>query len=376
MTALLRRLARLVPASALATLALLAAPALAAPTAVTLDVSIDNGSWIPLPADAMQAATADAALARISEGGWLRVVPSDASGIEGSLAVAVSLVEKAQIAKAVLTLAVPGEATYVAAASISVRGLDGQGFHRAFEHVGREAADRLHSMMAARRGGPIEIVDDADDTHWRDTFNTAQQEKHAGGWAEARVLFEQVAAASGPGTSRLAQMAHDELRYGLPVMEARQTLVGMGGPGGAGDFATSLARVEGLYRQIQAENPTNVARIQEAQQALDQAAVMRNAWEQARRSQVVMRVHEVRMMLTELVYMEGACPDAAAFDRVLSQSTFELEAGPVTRGADGTTRYSIVDAESGIGVPATCDPRRGVQLDLNGVAPTPARHGR
>lgn len=373
--ALASRLARLSLAGCVYTLAsfgLHVGLAAAAPTAVTLEVQIDNGSWIPLPAEDMKSATADAAIARISEGGWLRITPSGSAGIEGSLTIDISLVSKAQVAKAVMTLEVPREATYVSNASISVRGLDGQGFHRAFEHVGREAADRLHSMMAARRGGPTKVVDDLDDQHWRDVYNEAQTKKHAGSYDEAKVLFEQVVAASGPGTARLAEMARDELRYGLPVMQARQTLVGLSSPGGRHDFPTLLTRAEGLYRQILGENPTDVTRMQEAQQALDQIVVARNAFEQAKRTQVILRVQQTRMMMTEFLMMEGVCPDRAQVEGLMAHDPFELRLGSVTGGGGESASYSIIDAETGISVPVKCS-RRGIEFDLGGV---PARHGR
>jgi len=159
-------------------------------------------------------------------------------------------------------------------------------------------------------------------------------------------------------------MAEDELRYGLPVMEARQTLIGLSGPGGQGSFGDRVTRAEGLYRQIHAENPTSVPRMQEAQQALDQIAVMRRAYEQAARTQVVMRVQEVRMMLTEMLYMEGVCPDEKMLSQVLAQATFELKAGRVSQSSDGTASYTIVDVDSGIAVPVTCD-RRSIHFDLS-----------
>ena len=343
----------------------IAGAALAAPATVRLSYSIDNGSWIPIPADDMMEASLDAAIARISEGGWLRIVRDDAQPTEGKLEIDITLVAKAQIAKSVITLELLDEATYVSTASVSVRGLDTQGFHRAFEHIGRESADRLHATLIARRGGPARIVSDGDDDHWRAVYNEAQEKKHAQAYGEASLLFGQVAASSGRGTERLVLLAQDELRYGLPAFEAKHSLIGLAGPGRGRNFETSLSRAEGLYRQIQAENPTNMAREQEAQFALDQIAIARSAYDQAIRSQVYMRFSQVRIQLTETFFMEGQCPDAETVRRVLERGPFSLEGSRPGSDESGAIVYELVDAESGQALPLACDERSGFSFDMN-----------
>ncbi len=72
----------------------------------------------------------------------------------------------------------------------------------------------------------------------------------------------------------------DELRYGLPLFEAQQGLNQLGRlslPGQQGPREQALSRAENLYRQIQAENPSNVQRVTESQHALDSLIVMRGA---------------------------------------------------------------------------------------------------
>ncbi len=340
------------------------APALAAgsPVPVARVLSLESGDWYPLPASDMKAASADAALEEITRGGWLRIVDPESESRSGTLALALSLIGPAETAKLTITLRLDDRPTAVSTASISVRGLDRQGFYRAFEHIGRSAAERMNAKLEALgldRGAGAPAAPhpfQPDDPELAAAFDDAQRLKHARQYQRARVRFEQVAEASGRGSSRLVEMARDELAYGLPLFEARQVVLDLGRlvNGGRAQFEPAIARAEQLYRQIQAENPGDVARVQEAQRALDELAVSRRAIDNVLRQSAMARLSSLRIALMERWYAEGRCPDEQGLRPLLEFGPRDVTLDSVDPLDGGGQRYAFLDQRSGERVRMTC----------------------
>ncbi len=353
---------------------LMASAAAAVPFRVATSITIRNGDWFPLPVEDMKAAASDAALAEISSQALLHIVSDEAEANDGTLGLDVSLIGKAGTAKLTITLSLKGQPTYVSTASISVRGLDHQELYRAFEHIGQESARRLSAKVEALVVHPRQhpasqtpivppSTPEGDAPALKATYNEAQRLKHERLYQESRVLFEQVLAAEGSGTARLHRLAADELRYGLPVFEAKQLIVGTGSTAnGLGAKLELIPRVENLYRQIQAENGLSEIRIQEAQRALDDLAVMRvgltNAMHQFARASVM----NLRMLMMQQVAMTDDCPDEAAATAMLEELPSSLELQRYELASDGAVHYTILDAESGVANGLVCS-HRGVDFE-------------
>lgn len=353
---------------------LVAASVQASPgTPVTTSLRLETGNWFPLSESQMTAACADAALSEITSGGWLRIVPSEAERAAGNLDLAISLIGRAETAKLTITLAMDDRPTTVSTASISVRGLDHQGIFQAFEHIGRSSAERLNARiealgLAGAESRPAAIQPGppaANDPVLKANFGDAQSAKHSGDYDRARVLFEAVADAKGESAARLAEMARDELRYGLPVFEARKSLLELGRlvNGGPNEFEPAMARAEKLYRQIQAENPHDVGRVQEAQRALDELAVSRGAITNVLRAQAMSHASQVRVMLLEFLYSEGECMPEGPFHSSMGNMPGQLELESTERIGERGIRYLLRDARSGVRVRLACD--RDVRIEAS-----------
>lgn len=291
-----------------------------APIRVRHSISIRNGNWIPLPVEDMRRAAGDAALSRLTDAGRLDLLDPKQNGSDvessGSLALEIALIGPAETAKLTITLYVEGSPTLVSTASISVRALDHAGIYAALEHVGERAADRLAAKLDllrnARLADDVGLEPRSDDPARRRIYDEAQVEKRAGRYEAARMSFEAVVESGTGPNDALRQLAEDELRYGLPVFEAQQALNQLGRlslPGQQDRREQALSRAENLYRQIQAENPSNVQRVTESQRALDNLIVMRGALANAMRASALAGLHSLRIGMLEYSMMEGECPD-------------------------------------------------------------------
>jgi hypothetical protein len=322
------------------------------PIQVSHSVSIRNGDWIPLPIEDMRRAAGDAALSRLTDAGRLQLNDagdSDAAADNanlGSLALEIALIGPAETAKLTIRLNVPGSPTLVTTASISVRALDHAGIYAALEHVGVRAADRLvakldllqNQNLVARLEPDIESNDPAR----RKLYDEAQSLKRSARYAEARSSFESIVASADDPRDTLRQLAEDELRYGLPVFEAQQSLNSLGRmsmPGQQGNLEEALSRAENLYRQIQAENPSNVARVTQAQQALDNLIVTRSALANALRANTISQVYGLRMAMMEFMMMEGECPDRARIGELIEQMRARVTLKSIQSEANGARLY-------------------------------------
>jgi hypothetical protein len=284
----------------------------------------------------------------------------------GALALYLSLIGKAETAQMTVTLTLPARPTFVSSASISVRRLDYREIYRALQHVGLEAAQRLNAKLRA-----AEALASAEepaprrtpgDPELRQVFDEAQREKHALRYDEARTLFERVAPADGDHPTALGDMARDELRYGLPAFEAKQSILSKGQPKGeTDDKFQSIARAENLYRQIQAENPLRPERVAEAQRALDDLAIARTAIKTAMWSVSVSRMAQLRMAMMEFLMVEGSCPDDGFVAQVLDGLPYPLELTALAHEAKGPARYAVMDPSTDVEVQLVCD--RDVRIE-------------
>ena len=159
-------------------------------------------------------------------------------------------------------------------------------------------------------------------------------------------LFEQVAAATGEGSERLRLLAEDELRYGLTVFEARQWMVAMGNSGDPSSISRSISKAENLYRQILAENNDSLIRTQEAQAALDNLSVSRNALKNVLRAQTLMAASSVRMMMQEQYMMTGECPSKKEVSHYASSMHTDVTIKSVKKSSK-ETRYSFTEDKTG-----------------------------
>ena len=343
----------------------------AAPIAVAPEIEVRNEDWVPLPGEEMKRAAGDAAFDRLTDAGRLRLEPG---ATDGRLAVVIALVGPAETAGVTMTLDAGGRPTLVSNATISVRGLDHAGIHRAFQHVGSEAADRLVAKLDLFEASPAApgrpgARPTLGDPERRARFDRAQEAKRAERYAESHAAFEGVVDSGPKGGDTLAEMAADELRYGLPVYEARQALNALGQVGGrggrAGETAARLERAEHLYRQIRAENADDATRLTEADRAIDEIQIVRKALANALRAQAMNRVSVARMMLTQHVMMEGVCPDLETTRDLLPAddglSRLSLEDAGASSGSPGARSYRFDLSAGGEPVILDCD-RNGVRV--------------
>ncbi len=278
------------------------------PFAVNAQVKIRTGDWYPLPEEDMKAAAVDTALAELTKGGLFSIVDEKKAN---KLSLEISLIGPAETAKLTIKVNLREQPTYVSTASISVRDMGFQGIYNAFEHIGRVAAQRLNDKTEALVINPREEIKEssiANDKTLQVLYNKAQNLKRQYQYNKSRILFEKVAAATGKGSERLSALAKDELKYGLTIFEAKQSMVAMGS-GNPNVISKSIRNAENLYRQILAENSDNLARIQEAQSALDNLSVSQNALKNALRAQTLMSASSVRIMIEQEYMMMGECPD-------------------------------------------------------------------
>ncbi len=319
----------------------------AKPFDVMTETSIRHGNWYPLPVADMKAAAADTALDVISSGGIFRIVNAS-SGSRGRLKLELSLIGPAETAKLTLKLDLPDQPSYVATSSISVRGLDHQGIYAAFEHIGRSAGQRLNDKIQAlvvepqpdltkqaSTTHPSGQQPGADDPQLRRLYDEAQRQKHRFHYQQARILFEQVAAANGPGSDQLQRLAEDELRYGLPLFEAKQWLVAMGRPYNTPQqIEQAQNNASNLFRQILAENRDSFERTREAQRFLDELSVSRRALQHARQASTLSRAHHIKIMLLQHLNWRGKCPNETEVRKLLPDAGTDINLIAVNGGID------------------------------------------
>jgi len=344
----------------------------ARPFSVSTEITIRSGDWFPLPVEDMKAAVADAALSELTKGG-LFIISTDAVSVEqqNKLRIEISLIGPAEIAKLTIYVDLKDQATYVSTASISVHEMDYQGIYNAFEHIGMMAAQRLNDKTEAlyiRPGSIADVVKNpvadtsaeplpaANNKALQAVYDNAQKFKRQYQYQKSRILFEQVATATGAGSERLSALAKDELKYGLTAFEAKQSMVAMGS-GDAKTITKSIRHAENLYRQILAENSDNLMRTQEAQMALDNLAVSSNALKNVLRAQTLAAASQIRVMMQEHTMMMGDCPDAEAVSHQISRLHTEVVINSVKQHGEETS-YRFTENNTGNPFVISCADQR------------------
>ncbi len=331
-------------------------PIEAKPFVVNTEVNIRSGDWYPLPQEDMKAAAVDTALAELTKAGMFSIV---AQNRENKLRLEISLIGPAETAKLTIQVDLRGQPTYVSTASISVHDMGFQDIYNAFEHIGRTAAQRLNDKtkaLAIKSREDLKGNSLPNNKTLQALYDKAQSLKRQYKYSESRVLFERVAVATGSGSERLSVLAKDELRYGLTVFEAKQSTVSMGG-GDPRAIALSIRNAENLYRQILAENSDNLMRTQEAQSALDNLSVSRNALKNVLRAQTLMAANSVRIMMEQEYMMRGECPDKKQTARyVSSMHTKVIIKGIKKKGKEA--QYAFTDSKTGNSFVLSCANQR------------------
>ena len=278
----------------------------------------------------------------------------------GELALEIALVHKAETATLTIRLDVPGSPTLVSTASISVHALDSSGIHQALEHLGHQAADRLAAKLDLIRDPRLARLANASrkeiqesDPARKKTFKDAQDAKRLGQYGKARAAFEAVAASSRNPTDALRKLAEDELRYGLLIFEARQSLNRLGAlslPGQTNEREEAMTRAENLFRQIQAENPSSVERVTEAQYAIDNLVVTRGAITNAMRANAFAQAQPLRFAIMEFSMMEGRCPDQEQLTELVSRMNMQIALERTSSKGKNGQRYefSVPDGQNTI----------------------------
>jgi hypothetical protein len=125
-------------------------------------------------------------------------------------------------------------------------------------------------------------------------------------------------------------------------------------PGQQSRREEALSRAENLLRQIQAENPSNVQRVMEAQRALDSLIVTRGALANAMRASMLSRLSALRSGMMEFMMMEGSCPDKERMGDLVSQMNARVTLDEVVPEGQRAKRYKFSEPDSRTRVELLC----------------------
>ncbi len=305
------------------------APSYGATNRVHLSTTFQNDNWFPLSKTEMKAAAVDAALSELTQDGAF-VFVDEKDPETGKLVLEVSLLEAAEVVKISITLNLPG-VSHVASAASSLRGMDRQGIYRAFEHVGTTAAQRLRLNL-----------DESDETGFDKTENlaaktlyeNAQRFKAAADFYHATQLFAALVR-NHPNEDKWRILAIDELRYALPLFEAKYRMTEFGrfssDPMQAFD---KIDRANQLFRQILAENTDHITRIQEAQRHLDELSISQRALQNSIEAQSLAYAGNLKIFLMTHYAETGQWPEQKEMAATLKILPVDFEIKTYHRDGD------------------------------------------
>ena len=343
----------------------------ASPIPVRTETIFSNQNWFPLPEHDMKAAAIDSALSVLSDGGHLVLVLRDQKADErtGALELHVSLIEPAETAKLTIALHLPGGPSYVSSASTSLHGKDFQGIYEALESIGRSAAKQLNAKLTESLKKPLgePVVTQKpsairDDPAAKGAYEQGQLLKEQLRFARARECFEKVAAMHSRGAARWTRLAADELRYGLPVFEAKQWLLKVGSsPNDPSHTDHCFIQAEALLRQALKENTHDAGRMQELQRYLDEIAISRRALDNAARASARSRAHHLRILMLQYFMEMGGWPDE---NRMKSEVFIQVPNLMIEdyRREQGTIILKVKDARSSHSFRVIGDARGSVHI--------------
>jgi len=268
----------------------------------------------------MEAAAVDAALSELTQAGAFVFVNQKGPEV-GNLQIRVSLLGAAELVKMSMILNLPG-VSYVASAASSLRGMDRQGIYRAFEHVGTTAAQRLRlNLGEADETG----FDKTENLAAKTLYENAQRLKSAADFAHAAELFAAIGR-NHPDENKWRILAIDELRYGLPLFEAKYRITQMGrfssDPMQAFD---KIDRANQLFRQILAENTDHITRIQEAQRHLDELSISQRALQNSIEAQSLSYAGNLKIFLMTHYAERGQWPEKKEMATTLNTLPVDFE---------------------------------------------------
>jgi len=144
----------------------------------------------------------------------------------------------------------------------------------------------------------------------RENYNEAQNLKRANRFEEARQVFNIVADMDDADASSWAELAADELRYGLLMHEVNHLILKFGRSAHSSDKQAQYRQLaENKLNEIIDLNGDNVQRVTEAQSKLDQLNVSGAYVEQARSANTLASLSPIRLSIQLYYQSRGQWPD-------------------------------------------------------------------
>ncbi len=151
-------------------------------------------------------------------------------------------------------------------------------------------------------------------------YDEAQSLKRANRLDAARASFQRAAESSGPEDGVWAGLAREELRFGLPLHEARQLTVQLAT---AGDFPgrhQMLNRIDAIHRQLLADNSDRPERIAEIERLRDELALARQSVGSAEQSSIEAMLNQLRLRLHRHYLNQRQWPDWPTLEKELAEA--------------------------------------------------------
>lgn len=321
-----------------------------------VSVMLDTDSWYPLPEGQMKAAVMDAALDVLTEGGQLRLIDGTEVANAGELNGSLSLIGPADQVRFTLDFHGPGQPSFVATSSISIRGLGHDGIYEALSYLGGEVGRRLSDRLT---------IDNAPDESQEgnaqvaEALNRGKQLKREGRFDEARQAFLRVEMLADSSHQEWVDMAADELEYGLLVYEAQSLMSRMGDPATGLPEKRGMARLAGnRLREAVAQNNQHAERVREAQNWLDRVEMALSSIENTIQAQAASDSTGLRLMLQEHLAMTGECMGPERLEEMAANMPGARKLALRTaRGSSEERTYELANPESGAEVTLLCADR-------------------
>jgi len=308
---------------------------------VSSHTQINNGDWYPLTTEEMKAAAVDTALATLTKTGNFKFENKGTSTLNFQL----TLMGSAETVKLKITLNTD-HATYVSLASQSISQLGYQGIYKAFEYIGKEAADQLYDKLQLERDIRNNHSDDLqphileilrmirhldqdvqqlkklkptnekvlvvlldqeekqskeinpiDHTKFITLFNEAQKLKRKHQFRSARALFGEVVANHQDKGDQIVSLSQDELIYGIPIFQADSLITSSASKDNFYAQMQAFEQSASLLREVLANNTSDMTRTLFINKKLDHLALSIPAMRQAIHATFKVSLHQTKMAL-------------------------------------------------------------------------------
>jgi len=140
-------------------------------------------------------------------------------------------------------------------------------------------------------------------------YEQAQALKRDNRLDAARDAFERVAEMTGDEDAAWAGLARDELRYGLPLHEARQLTLQLASSRDFSGSRQNLSRIDAIHRQLLADNSDRPDRIAVIEQLRDQLALVQQSVGSAEQSSASAVLHQLSYRVRMYQVNQGRWPD-------------------------------------------------------------------